>query len=78
MQAWYKSIINHVNYFIIMPHLPNENEINAATGFVVAVVSLVGLIIRSIEKARDKRKLKEAIREGTESLYEEYQDPNVN
>jgi len=61
-----------------MPHLPNENEINAATGFVVAVVSLVGLIIRSIEKARDKKKLKKAIREGTESIYEENQDPNVN
>jgi len=58
-----------------MPHLPNENEINAATGFVVAVVSLVGLIIRSIEKARDKKKLKKAIREGTESIYEPYEDP---
>lgn len=61
-----------------MPHLPNENEINAATGFVVAVVSLVGLIIRSIEKERDKRKLKKAIREGTESIFEEYNDPHVN
>lgn len=61
-----------------MPHLPNEREINAATGFVVAVVSLIGLIIRSIEKARDKRKLKQAIREGTESIYEENQDPHVN
>lgn len=58
-----------------MPHLLNENEINAATGFVVAVVSLVGLIIRSIEKARDKRKLKQAIREGKESLFEPYEDP---
>lgn len=61
-----------------MPHLPNETEINAATGFVVAVISLVGLIIRSIEKKRDKRKLKKAIREGTESIYEEYNDPNIN
>jgi hypothetical protein len=61
-----------------MPHLPYENEINAATGLVVAVISLVGLIIRSIEKASDKRKLKKAIREGTESIYEEYNDPNVN
>jgi len=60
-----------------MTQLPNEGEINAATGFVVAVVSLVGLIVRAIEKRRDKRKLKKAIREGSESIYEKTDDyPN--
>ena len=59
-----------------MPHvnLPNENEINAATGFVTAVVALVGIIIRAIEKRRDKRKLKKAIRNGEESIYESHED----
>lgn len=58
-------------------NLPNENEINAATGFVTAVVALVGLIIRAIEKRRDKRKLKKAIRDGTESMFEDNTDyPN--
>lgn len=57
-----------------MAQLPNENEINAATGFVVAIVSLVGLIVRAIEKVRDKRKLKRAIRNGEESLFEPHED----
>ena len=57
-----------------MAQLPNENEINAATGFVVAIVSLVGLIVRAIEKERDKRKLKRAIRNGKESLFEPHED----
>lgn len=57
-----------------MAQLPNENAINAATGFVVAIVSLVGLIVRAIEKERDKRKLKRAIRNGEESLFEPHED----
>jgi hypothetical protein len=35
---------------------------------------LAGLIIRAIEKRRDKRKLKRAIRNGTESVYEPHED----
>lgn len=57
-----------------MAQLPNENEINATTGLVVAIVSLVGLIIRAIEKKRDKRKLKKAIRNSEESLYDPHED----
>lgn len=59
-----------------MEHIPNENEVNAATGFIVAVTALVGLIIRSIEKARDKKKLKKAIREGKESIFDDVQLTN--
>ncbi len=54
-----------------MEQIPNEGEINAATGFIVAITTLVGLVIRAIEKQRDKRKLKKAIREGRESIYED-------
>lgn len=61
-----------------MGKIPSEGEMNAATGFVVAVVSLVGLIIRSIEKARDKKKLKKDIRDGKESIYEDHNDPVVH
>ena len=57
-----------------MTQLPNEHEINAATGLVVAIISLVGLIVRAIEKERDKRKLKRAIRNGEESLFEPHED----
>jgi len=56
-----------------MAQIPTENEVNAATGFIVAVTALVGLIIRSIEKARDKKKLKKAIRDGKESIYDDVQ-----
>ncbi len=59
-----------------MAQIPTENEVNAATGFIVAVTALVGLIIRSIEKARDKKKLKKAIREGKESLFDDVQLTN--
>ncbi len=59
-----------------MDQIPTENEVNAATGFIVAVTALVGLIIRSIEKARDKKKLKKAIREGKESIYDDVQPLN--
>lgn len=60
-----------------MDQLPNTGEINAATGFVVAITTLIGLIVRAIEKQRDKRKLKKAIREGTESMFESRDDyPN--
>jgi len=58
-----------------MAQIPTENEVNAATGFIVAVTALVGLIIRSIEKARDKKKLKKAIREGKESIFDDVQLP---
>lgn len=61
-----------------MDKIPSEGEMNAATGFVVAVVSLVGLIIRSIEKRRDKRELKRKIRNGEESIYEDHNDPVVH
>lgn len=61
-----------------MEQIPTEGEVNAATGFIVAVTALVGLIIRSIEKARDKKKLKKAIREGKESIFEDYNDPVVH
>lgn len=57
-----------------MEHLPSENEINAAAGFVGAVTALIALIIRAIEKQSDKRKLKKAIREGRESIYEDLSD----
>lgn len=60
-----------------MAQIPNEGEINAATGFIVAVTTLVGLIIRAIEKQRDKHKLKKAIREGKESIYDDLSD-NAN
>lgn len=60
-----------------MEQIPNESEINAATGFIVAVTALVALIIRAIEKQNDKRKLKKAIREGRESIYEDLSD-NAN
>jgi len=56
-----------------MAQIPSENEVNAATGFIVAVTALVGLIIRSIEKARDKKKLKKAIREGKVSVFDDVQ-----
>lgn len=59
-----------------MDQIPTENEVNAATGFIVAVTALVGLIIRSIEKARDKKKLKKAIRDGKESIYDDVQPLN--
>jgi len=61
-----------------MEQIPTEGEVNAATGFIVAVTALVGLIIRSIEKARDKKKLKRAIREGKESIFEDHNDPVVH
>jgi len=61
-----------------MVQIPTESEINAASGLIVAITTLVGLVIRAIEKRRDKRLLKKAIREGTESLYEDYNDPTVN
>lgn len=61
-----------------MDKLPTEGEVNAATGFIVAITTLVGIIIRSIEKARDKKKLKKAIREGKESLYDDHNDPIVH
>lgn len=60
-----------------MEQIPNEGEINAATGFLVAVTTLIGLIIRAIEKQRDKRNLKKAIREGKESIYDDLSD-NAN
>lgn len=53
-----------------MEQIPTESEINAASGFIVAITTLVGLIIRAIEKRRDKRKLKKDIREGRESIYD--------
>lgn len=60
-----------------MEAIPNPDEINAATGFLTACTALIALIIRAIEKKRDKRKLKRAIREGTESLFEDNADyPN--
>lgn len=61
-----------------MVQIPTEGEVNAATGFIVAVTALVGLIIRSIEKARDKKKLKKAIRDGKESLFDDHNDPIVH
>lgn len=60
-----------------MEQIPNPEEINAATGFLVACTALIGLIIRSIEKRLDKRELKRKIRNGEESLYEEHNDPTV-
>lgn len=60
-----------------MEQIPNPEEINAATAFLTACTALVALIIRSIEKKRDKRRLKKAIRDGKESLFEDYHDyPN--
>lgn len=61
-----------------MEPIPNPEEINSATGFLVACTALIGLIIRSIEKRRDKRVLKRKIRNGEESIYESYNDPTVN
>ncbi len=52
-----------------MEQLPTESEINAASGLIVAITTLVGLVIRAIEKRRDKRKLKKAIRDGEESIF---------
>jgi hypothetical protein len=57
-----------------MEQLPTEGEINAATGLIASLITLAGLIIRAIEKRRDKRKLKRAIRNGTESVYEPHED----
>lgn len=53
-----------------MEQLPTESEINAASGLIVAITTLVGLVIRAIEKRRDKRILKQKIRRGEESIYE--------
>jgi hypothetical protein len=58
-----------------MEQIPTESEINAASGFIVAITTLVVLIIRAIEKRRDKRKLKKAIREGKVSLFDDIGDP---
>lgn len=41
-----------------MEHLPTESEINSATGLVVAVTALVGLVIRAVEKAIIRRRNK--------------------
>jgi len=57
-----------------MEKIPSESEINAASGLIVAITTLIGLVIRSIEKQRDKRKLKKAIREGRESIYDDLSD----
>lgn len=57
-----------------MEQLPTEQEINATTALIVAIVSGIGLIIRAIEKTRDKRKLKRKIRNGEESVYEPHED----
>lgn len=57
-----------------MEQIPTESEINAAAGFVGAVTALIALIIRAIEKQSDKRKLKKAIREGRESIFEDLSD----
>ena len=61
-----------------MEQIPTESEINAASGFIVAITTLVGLIIRAIEKRRDKRKLKREIREGRESVFEDSNDNYLN
>jgi hypothetical protein len=53
-----------------MEQIPTESEINAASGLIVAITTLVGLVIRAIEKRRDKRILKQKIRSGEESIYE--------
>lgn len=53
-----------------MDKIPTESEINAASGLIVAITTLVGLVIRAIEKRRDKRRLKQRIRDGQESIYE--------
>lgn len=53
-----------------MEQIPTEGEINAASGLIVAITTLVGLVIRAIEKRRDKRILKQKIRRGEESIYE--------
>ena len=53
-----------------MEQIPTEGEINAASGLIVAITTLVGLVIRAIEKRRDKRILKQKIRSGEESIYE--------
>ena len=60
-----------------MEQIPTESEINAASGFIVAITTLIGIVIRAIEKKRDKRKLKKAIRDGRESIYEDLSD-NAN
>ena len=54
-----------------MAAIPTENEVNAVSGLVVAITALIGLIIRSIEKRKIKRKLKERIRKGEESIFDE-------
>ena len=54
-----------------MATIPTENEVNAVSGLVVAITALVGLVIRAIEKSRMKRKLKERIRNGEESIFDE-------
>lgn len=60
-----------------MEQIPYPEEINAATAFLTACTALIALIIRSIEKKRDKRKLKKAIRDGQESLHDDNADyPN--
>lgn len=57
-----------------MEQIPTESEINTASGLIVAITTLVGLIIRAIEKRRDKRNLKRDIREGRESIFEDLSD----
>lgn len=57
-----------------MEQIPSESGINAATGLIASLITLAGLIIRAIEKRRDKRKLKEAIRNGEVSVFEPHQD----
>ena len=60
-----------------METIPNPDEINAAAGFLTACTALIALIIRAIEKKRDKRILKKKIRDGSESLFDDNSDyPN--
>lgn len=54
-----------------MEQIPTESEINAASGFIVAITTLIGIVIRAIEKKRDKRKLKRDLRDGKETLFED-------
>ena len=51
-------MFDYVYICSIMVTFPTETELNGATGLVVAVTALAGLVIRAIEKAIIRRRNK--------------------
>ena len=53
-----------------MENTPIDNTLTAINGIIAGIITVIGLIIRAFEKKRDKKKLKEDIRNGKENIYE--------